>query len=231
MGRIVGAMNVYMDLPLLRESLPVVRSLVDVLVVADGRYAQFPDAWHGAASADGTLEYARERADLVLEAPGGNPWPSEIAKRNAYLERCRPGDVVLVVDADEVLEGDRPGTPPVLDRALAGSRDDWLLDLYREEDADLRQPIHRLFRMREGLRYAGAHHAVHVAGKLIRPRDLECFPGIVIRHIQRRRCYERNLPKARYYDWLTCDERGFRCSPEASGMDAAKSPASAREGR
>lgn len=229
--RVVGAVNCYMDEPLLRDSLPVVRALVDVLVVADGRYEQFPDVWHGAASADGTLELARKYADLVLEAPGGRPWPSEIDKRNAYLERCRPGDLVLVVDADEVLEGERPGTQPVLDRALAATRTDWLLDLYREEDERLRQPIHRLFAMRDGLRYRGAHHAVHVGDRLVRPVDLECFPGVVIRHVQRRRCYERSLPKAAYYEWLGNAERGFRCSEAAVGMDRAVSPALARAGR
>lgn len=229
MARVVGCMNVYMDEPLLRESLSVVRSLVDVLVVVDGRYAQFPDVWHGHASADGTLDLARQHADLVIESPG-SPWPSEIAKRNAYLERCRVGDVVLVVDADEILEGDQPGAPSVLDRALASSRTDWLLDLYREEDARLRQPIHRLFTYRSGLVYHGAHHAVHVDGSLVRPCDLEAFPGLVIRHCQRRRCQERSAPKGKYYDWLALAERPFRTSIPASGMDRAVSPWFSRRG-
>lgn len=222
--RIVAACNVYMDSPLLRESLPTVRARCDVLIVVDGRYAQFPDAWHGFASADGTLDVAREFADLVIEAPGC-PWPSEIAKRNAYLERCREGDYVLVVDADEALEGPLP-----LDRDAIARRDDWLVDLYREENARLRQPIHRLFRWRPGIRYEGTHHAVHVGDRLVRPADLDLAPGLTLRHFQCRRCAERSAPKGAYYRWLDVAEMPFRGGP-GSGMDAlgAKTLESVRE--
>ena len=222
--RLVGAVNVYQDAAFLSECLAALRPQVDRLIVVDGAYRDFPiyeekDKPKTAASTDGTLFAARAVADLVIEAPGGEPWSDEIAKRNAYLQAGEPGDYLFVVDADEILEG-------LIDRAALDSRDDWLIELYLVRphiDASHGEPpprdgnpygIHRAFRWRPGIRYAGTHHAVHVGDALIHPDSLlrDRLPGVRLRHLSARRDPERRARKHAYYDRLAPAERAFRAA-------------------
>ena len=215
--RVVGCVNVYQDAAFLEACLAALRPQVDRLICVDGAYLDFPAYGPDAGSTDGTQGIARACGELI-EAPGGAAWPDEIAKRNAYMAACGPGDYLLVVDADEVLEGE-------LDRTALKARDDWLVELYLvrpSADAGLGDPpprdgnpcgIHRAFRWREGIRYAGTHHAVHVGDRLIHPQhDLpqDWLPGVRLRHLSARRDPGRRARKERYYDRLALAERGFR---------------------
>lgn len=225
--KIIGCVNAYQDAEMLKRSLPVLARLVDRLIVVDGAYADFPIYGGIPTSTDGTLDVARCWTDEIVWRP--TPWENEIEKRNAYLIG-EPGDWYLVCDADEVLEGaifgraaepscacdrcsrarTRAGAPVA--EATPDGRDDWLVDLYRVEQHDLRQPIHRLFRHRPGIRYAGTHHAVHVGADLVHPDRLPVVPGLAFRHLTAERPVERVERKGAYYGILGPSERAFRAA-------------------
>lgn len=217
--RLIGCVNAYHDAALLARSLPALRRIVDLLVVADGVYAGFPVYDPRPYSTDGSLDVAGEYADVVVLPPFGDaglrrPWATEVEKRNAYLVG-RPGDYYLVVDADEVVEV----IDGVIARAKISERDDWLVMLKRIGESMVEYPIHRLFRHRDGIRYHGTHHAVHVGEPpaLIHPSGLEAdapasvFPGLRLAHLWNQRDQDRAERKARYYqDVLVPSETEFR---------------------
>lgn len=211
--RITGCVNAYQDAAFLEQSLQVLSRLVDRIIVVDGAYRDFPLYGPGPASVDGTLEVARRHRATIIEA-GAQPWPDEIAKRNAYLapEHYAQGDYVMVVDADEICEGE-------VDRDFLAEQEDWLVELYLVGAAGGRDgcpySIHRLYRWRPGIQYAGTHHAVHVGTRMIHPdRDLQrprdVFPGLRLRHLSAQRDRERQARKAGYYQRLAKAEAAFR---------------------
>lgn len=217
--RLIGCVNTYNDSKLLERSLPALRRVVDVLIVADGAYEGFPRNDIDARSWDDTYSLAQQYADILLIPPRRpdpdtdlrDPWPSEVAKRCAYLIGRRD-DYYLVVDADEVVEGDVP-------RETLAERDDWLVMLKRVGESMVEYPIHRLFRHRDGIRYHGTHHAVHVGDRLIHPDGLQAeapdsvFPRLRLAHLWNQRDADRAERKARYYqDVLVPSETEFRAA-------------------
>lgn len=225
--RIIGAVNAYQDAALLARCLPALRRVVDLLIVVDGVYAGFPAYDARPYSTDGTLDVAADLADVVVLPPFGAsglraPWPTEIAKRCAYLMGQRD-DYYLVVDADEVVEvldaDGRVNPSGRVDVAELVERDDWLVMLARDADATDPYPIHRLFRHRDGIRYHGAHHAVHLGEHIVHPRGLEreapdsVFPRLRLRHLWNQRDADRVERKGVYYrEILTPSEREFRAA-------------------
>lgn len=204
--RLIACVNQFEDASFLEQSLPAIRSTVDLLVVVDGRYADYPGDHPG--SRDGSLDIARHYGAHVIEPVNGLPWASEIEKRNAYLSVGDPGDYYFVVDADEIVVGH-------IDRDIMTTHDDWLVDLIRIRKEqplrqDLRQPIHRLFKHRAGIRYHGTHHAVHIADRLIHPDRLPLFPGAHFVHRTEYRDDKRNEAKGVYYRTLVKQEITFR---------------------
>jgi glycosyltransferase involved in cell wall biosynthesis len=156
--RLVVCLNVWNDLPALRCTLPTWYAAADAVVAVDGCYASAGCA--EGPSTDGTLAFLATLSKVtILPAPDGAPWPDQITKRNAYLTAGQPGDLLLVVDADEQLEG-----LAVFDRHLALDVG-WLTvrsPLYRRPYS---QP--RAFAWRPGLRYAGRHHWLYVGTRLL----------------------------------------------------------------
>lgn len=218
--RVVACVNVYQDAGFLPECLEALQAQVDALVVVDGAYRDFPSYGPDAQSTDGTQEIALLAGATLIEAPDRIAWRDEIVKRNRYLDVCGPGDYLIVVDADEILEGE-------LDRAVLDSRDDWLVQLYLVRphvDAGPGEPpprdgnpygIHRAFRWRPGIRYAGTHHAVHVGDRLIHPQNdipQDRLPGVQLRHMSARRDPIRRAKKHSYYDHLAVAESAFRAA-------------------
>ncbi len=225
--RIVGAVNAYQDAALLGACLESLRPVVDAIIVVDGRYRDFPSygAEDEGGSVDGTLDVARAAGARIIPAPDGKPWPSEITKRNAYLNVLGAGDYVLVVDADERVEASGP-----LDRAVIASRLDWGVQHYREEQFTLNKArkhddenarrlgslwLHRMFAWREGIHYAGTHHIVHIGNHgWIDPRPFEFdetahAPGVRLCHVTRTD-YAREVRKERYYIQLRQSEVAWR---------------------
>lgn len=210
--RIVACVNYYQDVAMLRLSLPALRRQADVLVCVDGAYRGFEPYNSSAASTDGSTELVSKYADILISPPwrprAGGPfaWDDEITKRSAYLVG-RPGDWYLVVDADEVLEGE-------VDRAAVRAREDWLVMLKRVGDSTPPYGIHRCFAHRPGIRYRGAHHAVHVLGGMIHPDSLtEALPGVTLQHHTLERERERVERKGAYYEnALKPLEREFRAA-------------------
>lgn len=223
--RLIGCMNGYNDEAMLTRSLPALRRVVDVLVYADGAYAGFPPYDpRTSESVDGSVDLARAYADVVIlpPAPRGAPWPNEIVKRSAYLIGRRD-DYYLVVDADEVVEVMRDdGTINPLgkiDVATLTQRDDWMVTLARAGDSTAEYPIHRLFRHRDGIRYHGTHHAVHVGDVMIHPSALKrevpdsVFPRLRLSHLWNQRDTDRVERKGAYYrDALGPLEHEFRAA-------------------
>lgn len=222
--RIVACINAYQEEKQLPGCLDALRPLVDRVVVVDGRYSDFTGYSEdgGGASTDGTLDAARAAGATIIEAPGGNPWENEIVKRTAYLRACREGDYVLVVDADERVEG-------AVDRERLAQRADWTVQHYRTEQYELNRArrhgedesrllgclwLHRLFAWRPGIRYEGTHHVVHVGETMIHPLPMQAdeatrFPGLRMRH-ERRNDWPRTVRKCRYYQILAASEKPYR---------------------
>jgi len=99
-----GAVIFYNDGPhLLKECFQSCRAAgLKGIVAVDGAFQEFPHTdYH---STDGSLEAAREQADIVIEAPG-RPWANECEKRSEYFRRIKSGNYALWIDADEILEG------------------------------------------------------------------------------------------------------------------------------
>lgn len=229
--RLIGAVNGYQDADMLRRSLPALRRVVDVLVYVDGAYDGFPPYSEiTAASVDESVNVALTYADVVVMPPYATDgplraaWPDEVVKRSAYFVGGRD-DYYLVVDADEVVEVLREdGTVnPVgkIDVATLVERDDWLVTLSRAGDSPSAYRLHRLFRHRDGIRYHGTHHAVHVGDPptIIHPRGLEAeapdsvFPRLRLSHLWNQRPQERVERKGHYYrEVLSAREHEFRAA-------------------
>lgn len=207
--RIIGCVNGFQDIDMLKHSLPALRKLVDVLVYVDGAYAKFPH--DNPESTDDSLALAQEYADRIIfthKDRSGQmlPWVDEIQKRNQYLIG-ESGDYYLVCDADEV-----PVGIEAFDRILLRSKPDWFVMLKRIGDNTKPYGIHRLFRHRPGIRYAGTHHAVHVGNHLIHPQKsgLEPYPGLVLNHLHLLRAQDRVQRKGVYQEEMKKDEAEFR---------------------
>jgi glycosyltransferase involved in cell wall biosynthesis len=171
------------------------------IVAVDGAYAQFPHATP--ESTDGSLVIAERLADEVIRCPGGQAWPSEITKRNAYLSAGREGDTVLMVDADEELYGFVPSEIPAPEMDVRLERDDGVPP----------GRYLRLFRWRPGLRYEGTHHALWDGDRLLNATPREIAPGFWLKHYYEERGTknaQRTKAKAVYYGWLAKEEAQFR---------------------
>ena len=191
---ILGCVSGYNDAVFLEECLRRLHTVVDRIIYVDGAYANFPHRHH--LSTDGSIEIAAQLADGI-ELPC-EPWPTEVAKRNTYLQE---DEAVwhLVVDCDEMVEG-------VLDESELVAPAYWV---------PLQQPtipdrlVFRLFRGFGGIRYYGCHNAV-CDGKEPISRDVPTCRSLSLLHRTWERDQERVQAKGEYLRWLACEERGFR---------------------
>jgi len=173
------------------------------VIVVDGRYDPFPgESFH---SDDGTLEIARELADVVIECPNGRPWPNEEVKRTAYFKVGENGDEYLVVDGDEEIIGSvSPQLPSALDANVQLHRD----------TGQKPYPVFRYHKHDDDLKVHGHHNAIwrrgiHIPRKKS-PVFLQRDVGFALLHHTRIREPERQQRKSHYYRWLSDRERSFR---------------------
>lgn len=182
------------------EALPAMVAAADRVlgsrsrhVFVDGRYPTFPGDL--AYSTDGTLAFAADTGTLVPLAA------DECAKRTAGLraidEMAKPGDYVLVLDADEELSALAVPAAPV-----------GIVEWRRDSDGVVYDRA-RLVRWEPGLWFARHHYEVWDShGRLVASLTtgdgaVTCGTGI---HHDTDRTRARAVAKSRYYRWLADHE-------------------------
>lgn len=200
---IFACINVYDDVEWLVGCLHSLRGKVEGIIVVDGAYVGFPH--DKPYSTDGTVEVAKEFADVVVETE--RAWPNEIIKRNHYLGYVPDGKWWLRIDADEEFAGEF--SEPL-------TEDCYMLALQRTDGSADPYPIHALFRKYADSRYHGTHHAVWHGGECLVKKDAPAYPGVTIRHHCQARDAGRVQRKGEYYRrTLAPSERVFR---KANGL-------------
>lgn len=160
---LVGLLSFYDEQPwYLGECVESLARTVDHLVVVDGAYKRWPDAY--SSSPVSQIEAVREAASGVphtLFVPS-RVWESEIAKRSFMFElgRQAEADWLLVVDADERVAG----ASGRLRRELAATSHDVAEVRFRTvRELVYEERMRRLFRSLPDLTVRG-HHGTYVAG-------------------------------------------------------------------
>ena len=211
---LTGCMIFWNDLAMLKRSVPELRKRVDRLVMVDGPYAQFPktanpleywpsDTLH---STDGSHALAVEYADSVVSGF----WDTEEQKRCAYLEATKSGSNVIVVDADEVIDGELPFTMPELAR----------IEVRRNDKSTPPYPVVRVFKHTPTLRYAGTHHTLFDGERFLNAEPMPTIKTAWLNHL----VIEREADKARlqlkhlYYGWLQEHEGIFKAEMRRKGI-------------
>ena len=139
-------------MPLLRQCVQSVYGQVDKIIAVDGKYRDFPNSnWY---STDGTIEYlwGLDKVELLFAAD-----LFESDKRNVYMDALNPGDTVLVLDGDEIVDGSI--------RKLDSRVDIGLVRLGEPNDRQPKRIATRFFKYRKGLKHNGIHFIMEVNGK------------------------------------------------------------------
>lgn len=183
---VTACINVYNDVGWLEKCLDSLQGKVEATVVVDGAYEGFPH--DKPYSTDGTIELARQRADVVVT--NTKLWPTEIVKRHHYLGYVREGRWWLRIDADEELVGS-------FEQPLAGVCYRIMLE---RTDGVKPYPIHALFKKGPHSRIFGTHHAVWYRRTLLpKLEDLPVYGGVTLLHHIAERNQGRIEAKGKYY--------------------------------
>jgi len=195
---IYACINVYDDAGWLERCLWSLDGKVEAIIVVDGAYAGFPHEIP--YSTDGTIELAKEVADIVITRKSA--WPNEIVKRNAYIPHVPNNKWWLRIDADEELQGEF--TEP-----LDGNC--YMVMLERTDGSNNPYPVHALFKKHPSSRYHGTHHAVHLNDEILVKSVKPVYPGVKLLHHCQSRDVKRAERKGTYYrESLAPSEREFR---------------------
>lgn len=162
------------DLPALLEKSASWSRAVERVVVVLGAWTRREDP----------KELARARRTLnkhfgsfieIVDPPEGG-WPDQVAKRSAYFERVRPGEIAMVVDADEEIQESAPAL-----RAAAAQAFDvgWItIEAPTRYARPYQQP--RLFRMpAQGLKYQHRHYWVYRGDGVLMAKHSYAGPGFL----------------------------------------------------
>jgi len=190
---------VFNDAGWLEKCLKSLQGKVKAIVVVDGAYEGFPH--ERPYSTDGTIELAREFADVVVT--NNTAWESETIKRHHYIRYVPENEWWLRIDADEELEGYIPeGLEGVCYRIM----------LKRAGSSVPEYPIHALFRRGPHSRIYGTHHSVWWYRTLLpKLEDWPILPGCRLLHHQNARDTARTKAKGVYYRTALLDtEKDFR---------------------
>jgi len=199
---LIGCIVTYNDMPLVKSCIESIYDKVDRIVAIDGRYKDYPGSkWD---STDGTLEYlcSLDKADVISTLGY-----SELDKRNRYLEELDDGDIVLNLDADEVLVGN-----------ISKLESDFgIIDLRDGHSKGKKNRATRYFKYREGMRYKFVHYTLYLQNKqinnlhrVINPDyTYENVKDFYIRHDWHLRDQLRKHHKGQYYKKLLKIESGY----------------------
>ena len=195
----------YNDMPLIEKAIKSVYDKVDKIIAVDGRYKDFTD-WTGQwYSTDGTIEFLAGLPKVELRF-AANLYESD--KRNEYLKGLEDGQTVMVLDTDEIVEGDIPEL----------KSDIGLVRFSELNDRREMRLATRLFRYRNGMKYTGVHFIIEVDGKLFnkRTRAEDGFSSekvdTKIIHFASLRDEARKLYKSEYYKTLGVREAQYQRS-------------------
>lgn len=90
----------YNDAPLLTMTLPLMEGKFDHIYAVDGKFKGYPRP--EAFSIDGSSELIEKYGGEII---GSGVWATEMHKRNCYVNKCKIGDVMFIIDSDEMLYG------------------------------------------------------------------------------------------------------------------------------
>ena len=203
---IIGCISAYNEEQLLPGCLASLEGQVDRIVVADGRYKNFPG--EGACSTDKTVAIARAFGAEVILPPNDEPWIDEPTKRSAYLVG-KEGNWYLRIDADERLVGDLPDTATLNINNVYALRIVWPNNL-------LNSWVPCIFAHHGKMYYDKVHCALFSDGKLAHTRatNLVKLESPCLVHLKDYRPVERVRARQVYYSWLREAERWHRSAWE-----------------
>ncbi len=192
----------YNDFPLIKDCIESVINKVDRIIAIDGKYKDFPGDNH--FSTDGTLDYLKSISKVELIKLAGT---DEVAKRNTYLLNLADGDIVLNLDADEILVGKLPEL----------KADFGILDLADGYGKHIQKRATRFFKYRKGMEYKYCHYTMYYKDKIVNKLQeiinpdfsFENISGCRILHNWHLRTDERKYQKEIYYKKLIIKESGF----------------------
>ena len=200
---LVATVITYNDMPLIKSTIESIKDKVDKIIAVDGRYRDFPDT-NGDYSTDGTLEYLATINNVQLVFASG---VDEVVKRNKYLEQVHDGDIVLNLDADEVLVGEVKNL----------DADFGIIDLHDGHSRHVQKRATRFFKYYEGMAYKNVHYTLYYNGRQVNNlkkvingdftyEDVKDFYLIHNWHL---RSQTRQHSKSIYYKKLLRNEAGF----------------------
>jgi len=196
---ITGCIIAYNESAFIAGAIESLKPHCDRIIVIDGAYKGFPLINDNPESTDGTLQISES---MGADVRHHGLWEDQIDKRNEYLNLCRPGDFILHLDADErlVCEG--------------GLRFDRNIPAHRIEVED---PIYntsnswiRLFEVRKGLHYQGAHNLLFQGDRLLDDSYCPILQGATIDHLEYMKTPDRKDRCSQYYAFQYEQEREFR---------------------
>lgn len=205
--RIIWCISAYQSRDMLEKSVPALPRLPhDLTVIVDGAYAKWPHQYP--YSTDGTVEYAKQNADIVIETR--RPWRTEWEKRNSYFIGG-PGDYYIVIDSDEIWTGPRPE----LGTKYSNLAYHLYLRRHRKDDYMCKHfdpcLVFRVYRAEPDLYIYGAHNAIWKGSRLLTREPWEPLPDIMLEHMAEWRSKEYLSNKGHYYEFgLREDEDKFR---------------------
>lgn len=192
---------------MIKDCVESIYDQVDRIIAVDGKYRDFPAGnWY---STDGTIEYLSEwdKIELLFAA---NLFEAD--KRNVYMDMLQEGDTVLVLDADEVVEGKLKKLEKGIDIGLV-----LFNDLNNRSFGRLAT---RFFTYRKGLRHSGIHFILTIGGKWFNNRrnalngfKSKRIQSFKINHLTRRRSRDRKLQKQEYKRVARLREEQYKIAP------------------
>lgn len=152
--RVVACLNIWDDCVDLQATYETWYPHVDHVIAVDGAYHGTPVS--APQSTDGTLEFLRSLSKVEVIEAGFMDQPE---KRSLYFAAAEEGDLLFIVDADEVIHhGERLRQIPELDVGWVR----YLNPIYKRA-----QDFPRLFRWRPGLHYRDRHHYIFEGNQLV----------------------------------------------------------------
>ena len=201
----IACIITYNDIEVIKKSIESIYHKVNEIIVVDGKYSEFIDDTIEWYSTDGTLEYLESLEKVKLLFGAGL---LEHEKRNMYIDLLHDGDMVLVLDSDEVVEGNIEDLPSEIDIGLVPFID----------RKNIKYLATRLFRYRAGLRYMGVHYILQSEDGQPFNTHTRAEPpykdikvnSFKIKHLWHLRDDRRQLYKSRYYKTLNVRETAYK---------------------
>jgi len=203
---LVACINCFNDMPVIKDCVASIYEQVARIIAVDGKYKDFPG--DNQYSTDGTIEFLAGLGKVELIFAAGL---FEADKRNIYMDRLNPGDTVLVIDGDEVVDGKI--------EELESHSDIGLVYL-GEPGRKYKRLATRFFKYRKGLRHNGIHFVLECNGRWFNNRchAVNGFKEIKINtfkinHLAGSRSRARKEKKVIYRQSARARESQFKIAP------------------